>query len=108
MPTACSKCSKTISPSVMDLVPSYLWFVEIECPSCKHSNRLPWLVSFTLVGLVTGTVFATAIPLLSTTEISAGAVAVLIAIAWLVLVRAVVLLYLRFSSQPFVSSRGRA
>ena len=108
MPTTCSKCSKAISPTVMDLVPSYLWSVEIHCPSCEHSNRLPWLASFMLVGLATALAFATAIPLLSTTKIPTGFAAVLIVAAWLILVRAMLLLYLRFSSQPFASSRGRA
>ena len=92
----------------MDLVPSYLWSVEIACPSCEHSNRVPWLASFMLVGLATAIAFTIAIPLLSTTEIPTGFAAVLIVAAWLVLVRATLLLYLRFSSKPFASSRRRA
>ena len=108
MAVTCSQCSQAISPTMMDLVPSYLWSVEIDCPNCEHSNRLPWLTSFAIVGLAIAIVFTISVPLLSKAGVPTGFIALFTVTAWLLLVRGLLLLYLRFSNRPFVSNRRGA
>ena len=92
-----------MSPTFMDLVPSYSWFVAIECPHCGQSNRLPWPVSFSLVMLSLLVAFGTAVPLFSRSHLPAWLVVALDVGAWLLLLRVLLLLYLRLSSRPFIS-----
>jgi len=88
----------------MDLVPSYTGFVAIDCPHCGQANQLPWLVSFgmELVSLVVA--LALAFPLFSLTDVPGGVVAVVAVLGSLLLLRLLLLLYLRLSNRPFIAS----
>ena len=88
----------------MDLVPSYAGFVAIHCPHCGDASQLPWLVSFVMELLSLTLALVIAFPLFSRTAAPAWAVGAAAVISALLLLRVLLLLYLRLSNRPFVSS----
>ena len=104
MPISCPKCSKAISPTFLDLVPSYAGFVAIDCPHCGQASQLPWLLSFGIELLSLVITFAVAFPIFSLVGAPAGVVAVAAVIGALLLLRLLLLLYLRLSNRPFIAS----
>ncbi len=79
--------------------------IAIFCPSCRQSLRLRWWVSSSLSVLAFIAVLSATLPLFSRVGAPSWLVAIAVALGWLLLLRVLLLVYLRMSSQPFVSQR---
>ena len=96
----CIHCEKAFEPSMFDMLPDPAGRVYMQCSHCSGLNRVPWLVSMSLV-LVTalltlGACAAVAILLASSLAFLAAP------LLWWVAVAGCLQQYLDRSRRPFV------